>query len=201
MNIADWAVSVMEALGSIGAGLLVLLENLFPPIPSEVILPLAGFAASRGDLNVAAAVAATTAGSVIGALLLYGIGATVGLERVRRVADKLPLINLEDVDKTVAWFDRHGGKAVFFGRMIPIFRSLISLPAGVDRMPVAKFTALTAAGSAIWNTIFVLSGYFLGENWHTVEQYVGVFQWIVIAVVLIFVLWWVIRRIRRIGRA
>lgn len=201
MNIADWAVSVMEALGSIGAGLLVLLENLFPPIPSEVILPLAGFAASRGDLNVAAAVAATTAGSVIGALLLYGIGATVGLERVRRVADKLPLINLEDVDKTVAWFDRHGGKAVFFGRMIPIFRSLISLPAGVDRMPVAKFTALTAAGSAIWNAIFVLSGYFLGENWHAVEQYVGVFQWIVIAVVLIFVLWWVIRRVRRIGRA
>lgn len=201
MNIADWAVSVMEALGSIGAGLLVLLENLFPPIPSEVILPLAGFAASRGDLNVAAAVAATTAGSVIGALLLYGIGATVGLERVRRVADKLPLINLEDVDKTVAWFDRHGGKAVFFGRMTPIFRSLISLPAGVDRMPVAKFTALTAAGSAIWNTIFVLSGYFLGENWHTVEQYVGVFKWIVIAVVLIFVLWWVIRRVRRIGRA
>lgn len=201
MNIADWAVSVMEALGSIGAGLLVLLENLFPPIPSEVILPLAGFAASRGDLNLGAAITATTAGSVVGALLLYGIGATVGLERVRRIADKLPLINLEDVDKTVAWFDRHGGKAVFFGRMIPIFRSLISLPAGVDRMPVAKFTALTAAGSAIWNAIFVLSGYFLGENWHAVEQYVGVFQWIVIAVVLVVVLWWVTRRVRRMGRA
>ncbi len=201
MNIADWAVSVMEALGSLGAGLLVLLENLFPPIPSEAILPLAGFAASRGDLNLWAAIAATTAGSVIGALLLYLIGAIVGVERVRRIAAKLPLVNSEDVDKTVAWFDRHGGKAVFFGRMIPIFRSLISLPAGVDRMPVVKFTLLTAAGSAIWNTIFVLSGYLLGENWHVVEEYVGALQWVVIAVVVACLLWWVMRRVRSAGRA
>jgi membrane protein DedA with SNARE-associated domain len=108
----------------------------------------------------------------------------------------MPLMKGEDVDRTVAWFQRHGWAAVFFGRMIPVFRSLISIPAGVSRMPLWKFGLLTAAGSGIWNTIFVLAGFFLGENWHVIEQYADIFQIVVIAVVVVAVAWFVLVRVR-----
>ncbi|MEX0791193.1 MAG: DedA family protein [Actinomycetota bacterium] len=156
---------MMERLGAVGAGLAILLENLFPPLPSEVILPLAGFAASRGDINLLAAIFWTTAGSVLGAMILYFAGALLGHKRIEAIAIRLPLIKGSDVEWTVAWFARHGTKAVFFGRMIPIFRSLISIPAGVERMPLVTFLALTAAGSLIWNSLFIIGGYVLGENW------------------------------------
>ena len=118
----------------------------------------------------------------------------------------MPLLHPEDIDRTVAWFGRHGGKAVFFGRMIPIFRSLISIPAGITRMPVWRFTVLTATGSLIWNSIFVLSGYFLGESWHIVERYADVLQYVVIGVTALAVGWFLVVRIRallaeRAGRA
>lgn len=167
-RLADFAVDMMERLGSVGAGLAILLENLFPPLPSEVILPLAGFAASRGDLNLLAAIFWTTTGSVLGALILYFAGALLGHRRVEAIAVRLPLIKGSDVEWTVAWFARHGTKAVFFGRMIPIFRSLISVPAGVERMPLGTFIGLTAAGSLIWNSMFIIAGYVLGENWTVV---------------------------------
>src|SRR5688500_15870781 len=134
-GIAGWATDLMEKLGAVGAGLAIALENLFPPLPSEVILPLAGFTAAPGRMSLVAALVCTTLGSVIGALALYGIGAAVGRDRVRAVVAKLPLVKLEDLDRTEAWFLKHGTKAVFFGRMIPIFRSLFSVPAGVERMP------------------------------------------------------------------
>lgn len=197
MQIAEWAVAVMERLGSIGAGLLVLIENLFPPIPSEVVLPLAGFAASRGDINLLAAILCTTAGSVIGAAILYWLGRGIGLERVRAIAVRLPLVEGTDIDRTVDWFHRHGRKAVFFGRMVPLFRSFISIPAGVDRMPMLPFVLLTAAGSGIWNTVFIGAGYWLGESWHVVERYAGVFQWIVIVAVAAALAWWIVNRVRR----
>jgi membrane protein DedA with SNARE-associated domain len=127
-GIAGWAVGLMETLGGPGAGLAIALENLFPPLPSEVILPLAGFAASRGELSLAGALFWTTVGSVVGALLLYALGGWFGRDRVRAVAARLPLVKLSDIDRTEAWFARHGAKAVFFGRMIPIFRSVIPLP-------------------------------------------------------------------------
>lgn len=197
-GVADWAVGLMETIGAPGAGLAIALENIFPPLPSEVILPLAGFTASRGSFSIIEALLWTTLGSIIGAWGLYGLGAWLGRKRMRAIADKLPLIDLEDVDKVEAWFNRHGYKAVFFGRMIPIFRSLISIPAGVERMPVAKFLLLTTAGSLIWNSIFVLAGYYLGENWHIVEQYAGIFQKIVIVVVVLVLLYWLTTRIRKI---
>ena len=197
-GVADWAVGLMETIGAPGAGLAIALENLFPPLPSEVVLPLAGFTASRGSFSLIEALIWTTLGSVFGAWALYGLGAWLGRRRMRAIAAKLPLIDLEDVDKVEAWFNRHGYKAVFFGRMIPIFRSLISIPAGIERMPVAKFLLLTSAGSLIWNAIFVLAGFYLGENWHIVEQYAGIFQKIVIVVVVLAVLYWVTTRIRKI---
>ncbi len=195
-GVAGWAVDVMERLGGPGAGLVIALENLFPPLPSEVILPLAGFTASQGTFSVQGAIAWTTAGSVVGALLLYTLGAVFGRERLRAVWGRLPLVNLDDLDRTEAWFSRHGKKAVFFGRMVPIFRSLISIPAGVERMPVGIFTLLTLSGSLIWNTIFVLAGYTLGENWHVVEEYAGVLQLVVIGAVVLGVAWFVVSRVR-----
>lgn len=195
-DLADWTVSLMDVIGAPGAGLAIALENLFPPLPSEIILPMAGLAASRGSFTLFEAIAWTTAGSVVGALLLYGLGALLGLYRLRAIVDKMPLVHVEDVDKTVAWFERHGGKAVFFGRMIPIFRSLISIPAGVVRMPMWRFFLLSLAGSLIWNTVFVLCGFFLGEAWPVVEQYVDILQYVVIAVVAIAVVWFLIVRVR-----
>jgi membrane protein DedA with SNARE-associated domain len=197
MDIAGWAVSVMEALGAPGAGLLIALENLFPPLPSEIILPLAGFAASRGELSLAAALFWTTAGSVVGAIVLYWIGALVGPARLRRIVDRLPLLKVSDVDRTEAWFARHGAKAVFFGRFVPIFRSLISVPAGVERMRFGVFVLYTALGSAIWNTVFVVGGFVLGENWHVIEDSVGVYSKIVLAVVVLATALFVVARVRQ----
>lgn len=196
-GIAGWAVGVMEALGVFGAALLIFAENLFPPLPSEVILPLAGFTASLGTFSLLWVIVATTVGSVLGALLLYGLGAGIGVERLRALADRLPLMHGGDIDRAMDFFARHGGKAVFFGRMVPLFRSLISVPAGVQRMPLPKFVLLSTAGSLLWNTVFVLAGYLLGQNWALVEESAGVLQWVVIVAVVGAVTVFVTRRVRQ----
>lgn len=193
-GVAGWAVGLMEAVGAPGAGLAIAAENLFPPIPSEVILPLAGLTAAAGGFTLAEAIIWTTAGSVVGALLLYSLGRILGHERLARIATKMPLVRASDIDKTTAWFARHGWKTVFFGRFLPIFRSLISIPAGIERMPVGIFVGLTAVGSAIWNTIFIMIGYTLGQNWHIIEPYMDVLQWLVIGAVVVAIAWWVARR-------
>ncbi|MGW0809924.1 DedA family protein [Nonomuraea sp. NPDC002799] len=198
----DWLVGLMESLGAPGAGLAIALENLFPPLPSEAILPLAGFTAGRGKMDLLDALVWTTLGSVIGALALYWVGALLGRDRTLAIAAKLPLIKTSDIEKTEAWFQRHGRKTVFFGRMIPVFRSLISIPAGVERMPLLTFTLLTTAGSAIWNTIFVLAGFYLGDNWSLVEGYVGIGTNVVIGLVALAIVVFVVVRVaeRRKGR-
>ena len=197
----DGVVGLMDLIGAPGAGVAIALENLFPPLPSEVILPMAGLAAARGSFTLFEALFWTTAGSVVGAFALYGIGAVLGLDRLRALVKRLPLLHVDDVDRTVAWFGRHGGKAVFFGRMLPIFRSLISIPAGVVRMPLWRFGLLTLAGSLIWNSVFVLSGFFLGEQWHIVEEYAGVLQYVVIAAAAAALVWFTVTRVRRLRRA
>lgn len=184
----QWIVDLMDLLGAPGAGLAVALENLFPPIPSEVILPLAGFSASTGQMNLFAALLWTTAGSVVGALSLYGVGALLGRERTVAIAARLPLVKVSDIERTEAWFLRHGTKAIFFGRMVPVFRSLISVPAGVERMPLPTFTLLTTLGSALWNTVFVLAGYTLGANWTEVTTIVSTYSTIVLAAAAVSVL-------------
>ncbi|UNX56508.1 DedA family protein [Georgenia sp. TF02-10] len=187
----------MESLGGLGAALLIGLENLFPPLPSEVILPLAGFTVSQGDLGLVEVIAWCTGGSVVGAWLLYGVGALLGRDRTRAIMAWLPLVKVEDVDRTEAWFHKHGKGTVFLGRMVPIFRSLISIPAGVTRMPPLLFTALTLAGSLIWNTALILAGYLLGEQWHLVEDYVGVLSRVVLGAVVLAVVWFVVVRVRQ----
>lgn len=197
-GIAEWAVQVMDALGPLGAGLIVFLENVFPPIPSEVVLPLAGFTASQGSFTIAEAILWTTLGSVLGAYLLYGLGRSLGHDRTVRLAARVPFVDPDDIQNTVAWFSRHGKKAVFFGRMLPIFRSLISIPAGIERMNLTVFGLLTAAGSLIWNSIFVVAGYLLGENWEAVLQYADVLKYVVIAGGALLTGWWVVRTVLRV---
>ena len=195
-TIVDAVVSLMDVIGPAGAGVAIALENQFPPLPSEVILPMAGLAASRGSFSLFEAILWTTLGSIVGAFALYGLGAWLGVNRLRTIAARVPLLHPEDIDRTVAWFGRHGGKAVFFGRMIPLFRSLISIPAGITRMPLWKFGLLTAAGSLIWNSIFVFAGFFLGESWPVVEQYADILQYVVIAAAALGISWFVYARTR-----
>jgi membrane protein DedA with SNARE-associated domain len=195
-GLAGLAVDLMEKLGGPGAALLVGLDNIFPPVPSELVLPLAGFAASQGTMSLFMALFWTTFGSVAGALLMYWIGAWLGRDRVRALIIRVPLMKASDFDRTERWFSRHGTKAVFFGRMVPLFRSLISLPAGVERMPIWRFLALTTLGSLIWNSGFVVAGYLLGANWQVVGAYAGILQNVVIGIVAVAIVVFVIVRVR-----
>ena len=196
-GIAGWAVHLMDTLGGVGAAITVGLDNLFPPIPSELVLPLAGFAASQGVFSFLAALIWTTVGSVAGAVIVYYLGAWLGRERTRSLIARIPLVKASDFDRTERWFARHGTKAVLFGRMVPMFRSLISLPAGVERMRIGTFLALTTVGSLAWNSIFVSAGYALGANWRMVQDYAGIFQKGVIALVVAAVVGFVVTRLRR----
>ncbi|NJQ01211.1 DedA family protein [Streptomyces zingiberis] len=196
-GIAGWVTGLVEAMGGPGAGLAIALENLFPPIPSEVVLPLTGFAAGQGVLSLFSAIFWTTLGSVVGAVALYGIGALYGRDRLRRFWARLPLVKVSDLDRTEAWFAKHGTKAVFFGRMVPVFRSLISVPAGVERMPLPLFLLLTTVGSLLWNVALIMSGYVLGDQWHLVERYVGVASKVVLAGSVVALVAYVVLRVRR----
>ncbi len=196
-RLSDWVIEVVEALGYTGVALLVLVENLFPPIPSEVVLTLAGFTASRGDANLVGMIIAATAGSVGGALILYGIAAWFGPERLRRVVlryQRWLRVTERDLDRAEAWFDRWSVAAVLVCRCVPLVRSLISIPAGLRRMPLTPFLLYTTVGSLVWNTIFVSAGYLLGEQWHTVAEVVDYLDYVVLAAlgagVLASLLWW-----------
>lgn len=195
-GLAGWAVDLMDALGGPGAALVVGADNLFPPIPSELVLPLAGFSASRGAFGLAEALLWTTLGSVAGAVVVYLLGALLGRDRTRAVIARVPLLEVADFDRAERWFARHGAKAVLLGRMVPLFRSVISLPAGVERMSPARFLLLTTAGSLVWNSVFVGAGYLLGANWHVVDDYAAVFQTVVLAAVAIAVVLFVVVRVR-----
>ncbi|WP_328907838.1 DedA family protein [Streptomyces sp. NBC_00234] len=200
-GIAGWAADLVDTLGGPGAGLAIALENLFPPLPSEVILPLTGFAAGQGVLTLASALFWTTLGSVVGAVALYWIGMLFGRERMHAIWAKLPLVKTSDLERTEKWFAKHGTKAVFLGRMVPIFRSLISVPAGVERMPLPVFLMLTTLGSLIWNSVLVLAGYWLGGRWTEVETYVGILSKAVLALVVLALAAYVTVRLRGRNRA
>ncbi|MEK9523047.1 DedA family protein [Streptomyces venezuelae] len=195
-GIAGWAAGLVDTLGGPGAGLAIALENLFPPLPSEVILPLTGFAAGQGVLSLVSALFWTTLGSVVGAVALYWIGVLVGRERMHTLWGKLPLVKASDLVRTEEWFAKHGTKAVFLGRMVPVFRSLVSVPAGVERMPMPLFVGLTALGSLIWNTALVLAGYWLGDRWDVVGTYVGVLSKVVLGLAVVGVIAYVTVRMR-----
>lgn len=194
-GLAGFVADTITALGAVGVGLLVALENLFPPIPSEVILPLAGFLAGQGRMPVALVIVAATVGSVVGALLLYWAGAALGRRRLYRIADRMPLVEVEDLERAESWFATYGARAVLIGRLIPVVRSLISVPAGVERMPLVRFTVFTTLGSAVYNTVLVMAGYLLGSRWEDVGQYSSAINYVIYAGIAGALLLFVVRRL------
>jgi membrane protein DedA with SNARE-associated domain len=195
--VLEWVVTLMRTIGAPGVGVATALETVFPPVPSELVLPLAGYTASQGHYGLVAAVLWATAGSLVGALALYWLGALWGLPRICALADRIPLVSGEDVEKAVAWFGRHGRSAVFAGRLVPGVRSFVSIPAGIDRMPLPAFCLYTTAGSLLWNAALIGAGYELGAQWHRVEGWLGSVGNVVWAALAVAVLVVLARRVRR----
>ena len=197
-GLTGWVVDVIGDIGEVGVGMLIAAENVFPPIPSEAILPFAGFSASEGDLNAVLAWVAATIGALVGAYLLYGVGAVIGTERLRVLAGKrwFILFGESDLDRGERFFERYGHLVVFFGRFIPLVRSIVSVPAGAERMPLVRFTLLTAAGSAIWNAVFIAIGYQLGDRWERVEGWLEPIGYAVVALLAIALVALAVRKIR-----
>lgn len=180
----QWATDVIDAIGLAGVAFLVALENIFPPIPSELILLLAGFNVSEGRFGLVGAVLAATVGSVVGAYFLYAVGRLVQDERLERFlagAGRFVGLKRADVHKGFLWFERHGTAVVLFGRLIPVVRSVVSIPAGSDKMPIGRFTLLTAAGSLVWNTVWVAVGWGLGDQWERAGKWGDYLQYGVVA--------------------
>lgn len=192
-----WITSIINSMGYAGVALLAFIENVFPPIPSELIMPLGGFLASQGSMNLAGVVAAGTLGSVLGAMLLYGFGWWFGEQRLKSFADRHGrwlTLSRKDVERASTWFARHGTWAVFACRLIPGMRSLISIPAGLKHMNFLKFLVATALGSLAWTALLVYAGYALGENFEQVGHYVGPVSDAVIAGIVVVYVWRVFRR-------
>ncbi|WP_210506189.1 DedA family protein [Naasia sp. SYSU D00057] len=196
-GIVGLAARIIQALGEFGVGLLTLVETVFPPIPSEVILPLAGFLAQQGEMNFVLVFATATLGAYLGGLILYWIGRKVGEERAIRVLSKLPLVDEEDFRRSAGWLHRHGRSAVFFGRLLPGVRSLISLPAGSTGMPLWTFSIFTIAGTAVWNGLLIGLGALLGTQYELIDRYSSILDIVIYAAVAGVLAWLVIRRIRR----
>ncbi|WP_102510768.1 DedA family protein [Sanguibacter massiliensis] len=196
-----WVLSLMETLGEVGVGIAVLVETFVPPIPSEAVLPGAGFLAYESRMNVWLAWALATLGAIIGAWAWYGIGYAFGRHRTRAIVGAVPLMEHEDFDRAEAFFARWGGTAVFVGRCVPLVRSFISIPAGIERMNLGKFTWYTFAGSGLWNAIWIGAGYIAGPAIKPVlEKWSGVLSNLVLVAIAVLVLWFVAARLLRLRR-
>ncbi len=196
-------INAMEQFGYIGVFLLIAIENIFPPIPSEVILVFGGFMTTYTSLNIPIMIVAATLGSLLGAIVLYYIGKIFNKERLKRIISgkigKVLRLKASDIEKADKWFDTKGNKTVFFCRFIPIVRSLISIPAGMSEMPMQKFLIYTILGSLIWNSVLIIVGSIVGDKWETIVGYLDNFSNIILIIlVIIFVVamyyWFVIRK-------
>ena len=188
----NWIITIMNRFGYLGVAGLIGLENIFPPIPSEVILTFGGFMTTCTDLTFTGVVVSSTIGSLIGAILLYGIGWILSYDKLCRIVSgktgKILHLYPEDIDKAVSWFDKRGNYTVFFCRFIPIVRSLISIPAGCAKMKMLPFLLLTTAGSFIWNTVLVYLGALAGKSWSKIAGYMDTYSTIVLIILIIAVL-------------
>jgi membrane protein DedA with SNARE-associated domain len=198
--VIDWAENVIDTIGLVGVAFLIALESIIPPIPSEMVLLLSGFNVQQGRFPLVPAILLATVGSVVGAWGLYWLGAAIRGERLELYLSKVGRwmgLTRDDVATGFSWFNRHGPKVVFFGRLIPVVRSVVSIPAGAERMSFLSFTALTAAGSLLWNTVWIMIGRQLGEQWHQAEEWQGVVEKVVIAVLVVAAVWLVVKARRR----
>lgn len=188
----EFILSMMNQFGYIGVFLLIAIENIFPPIPSEVILLFGGFMTTYSELNIILIIIFATLGSLLGAIVLYYIGKILNKERLKKIVSgkigKVLRLKNSDIDKADEWFDTKGNKTVFFCRFIPIVRSLISIPAGMSEMPLGKFFLYTTTGSLIWNTALIVIGSIVGENWQSILNIFDTYSNIVLVLlVIIFV--------------
>lgn len=195
-GLTGFAADVLTALGDIGVGVLVFLEVLVPPIPSEVILPFAGYLSQSGSLNLGWLIFWSTLASWLGALLLYGLGAAIGMDRAVRMLAATKLVSRSDLKRGSEWFVRSGGWTVLVGRMVPGVRSLISIPAGASRMNLATFSIYTIIGSGLWNALLLGVGAALGTQHEKLEQYLGYLDYAVYSAIAIALVVLVVRRIR-----
>jgi membrane protein DedA with SNARE-associated domain len=200
----DWITGFIDSVGALGVALLMFLENVFPPIPSELIMPLAGFNAATGKQNLVLVIAAGSAGSLAGALLWYWIGKKIGMDRLKRLArrhGRWLTITPDELDRSNAWFQRHGGAAVLIGRLIPTVRTFISVPAGVAGMPVGRFLAYTAVGTVAWTTLLTLAGYWLQSQYTRVSGWLNPVSTGVVILIVAYYLWRVATYRRRVPEA
>jgi membrane protein DedA with SNARE-associated domain len=198
-----WIEQIILLLGYPGIALVMLVENLFPPIPSELVMPFAGFLAADGKLNLVAAIVAGTIGSVTGALILYYLGWWANepiIRRFMRRYGRYVFMPESDLDRALSFFDRYGQSIVFFGRLIPIVRSLISVPAGMHRMPLSKFLLFTTLGSSIWTTVLTLAGLFLGANWERILDFTKQYERLTLVIIAIVAIIFVVVQVRRMRR-
>ncbi len=196
----DWVTNIISSFGYVGIGLLMFLENIFPPIPSELIMPLAGFTVTQGKLSMQFVILAGTLGSLLGVLPWYYVGKLVGERRLREWIDKYGkwlTLSGKDIDKSKKWLNKYGKATVFFGRLVPGIRTFISVPAGLDKMPLIPFLLYSFAGSLIWTALLTYAGFLLGKNFQLVEKYIGPISGIVIASLAIFLIISFIRRRNR----
>lgn len=193
---ASWVMRMIHSAGSPAIALLMFLENVFPPIPSELIMPLAGYMVTQKQLSMVAVIVAGTLGSVLGALPLYYLGRKVGAKRMKELAERhgrWVTVSPEEIERAKGWFDRHGGMAVLLCRLVPGIRSLISIPAGIEKMNLAAFLAYTTVGSAVWTALLAWLGYALGSNFEKVGEYLDPVSWVVLGGLVAMYVWRVIR--------
>ncbi len=191
-----WITDFMSRIGLVAVFGLMLGENVFPPIPSELVMPLAGFLAAQGEMSLWLAIVAGTAGSVAGALLWYWVGVRFGRDRLRRLAERHGrwlTVSPSDVNGAIGWFERYGWWAVFFGRMIPGVRTLVSVPAGMARMPMLPFLAFTTLGSLLWTGLLAWAGYLLESQYEKVSQWVNPVSNVILAGIVGLYLWRLVR--------
>lgn len=185
----EMIIEIMNNFGYLGVFLLIAIENVFPPIPSEVILLFGGFMTTFSDMNIVGVIIASTLGSILGAIVLYYIGKILNKERLKKIITSKPgkILRLkpEDIDKADNWFDTKGNKTVFFCRFVPIIRSLISIPAGMSEMSMKKFLIYTTAGSLIWNAALTIAGSIVGENWTSIVDIMDQYSHIILILLII----------------
>lgn len=178
----SWVIEIMEQFGYLGIFLMMTLENIFPPIPSEIVLPFGGFLTTYSRLTILGVITAASLGSVIGAMILYGVGLLIDVERIEKIIGRwghILRIKKENVHRADAWFDKYGYWTVFFCRMVPVVRSLISIPAGMSNMNFSIFLLLTTAGTLIWNVLLISVGAMLGANWESILGFMDIYSNIV----------------------
>jgi membrane protein DedA with SNARE-associated domain len=197
--VVEWVNSLMSGMGYLGIGLLMFLENLFPPIPSELIMPLAGFTVAQGKMNFVLAVAAGTIGTMLGTYAWYYLGVLVDYQRLTKLTDRYGKwigVSAKEIDRVNAWFNKHGRKAVFFGRMVPGIRTLISLPAGMNRMPFLEFTLYSTIGTLLWTLALTGGGFLLGDNYTQIEKYLAPVSKLVLFGLIGLFGYWLFKKLR-----